>query len=103
MQQQQSFSFKLLCDCHLAMHRSYYIALPLTLLPGSIWHSLQRLTVQMRLPDGQLIAAVLKALGGRLAMTQAVVSSGDSTVHCCQPFESNCRYAASQEGRVLLV
>ncbi|CAL5230065.1 g13518 [Coccomyxa viridis] len=51
---------------------SYYIALPLTLLPSSAWQRLQSHMVQLRLLDGRDIAALLEAVGVRLTMTQAV-------------------------------
>ena len=63
----------------MVMQCSYYIVLPLTLLPSCVWQRLQKAEAQelldqaLRLLDGRTLATVVKALPGMLSPVQAMV------------------------------
>lgn len=81
------------------MLRSYYVALPLTLLPSSTWHTLDALAYQGQKgaaewdPCPAHLAQALKHLPGSMSALQVLVSGCmiathvhtemPGTMHCC--------------------
>jgi len=61
------------------VYRSYYIVLPLAVLPSSTWQRMQKLAVEgsmgqsLRLPSSGEFAAAMETLPGMLTSVQVLV------------------------------